>query len=86
MAPLSVLFQGAALLVAAAAMVALEGLLHCEQEFQLGTKTHQTSTTYNWHSQYHFFEWFRIKLKMCILQVETRELKVHEQVSMAMCE
>ncbi len=35
MAPLSVLFEGASLLVAATAVVALEGLLYCEQEFQL---------------------------------------------------
>lgn len=33
MAPLPVLFEGAALLVAATAVVALEGLLHCGQEF-----------------------------------------------------
>lgn len=37
MAPFSVLFEGAALLVASAAMVALEGLLYCEKEFQLFT-------------------------------------------------
>lgn len=37
MAPLSVLFKGAALLVAAAAVVALEGFLYCEQQFQLIT-------------------------------------------------
>lgn len=35
MAPLSVFFKRAALLVAATAMVALEGLFNCEQEFQL---------------------------------------------------
>lgn len=39
MAPLSVFFKGAALLVTATAVVALEGLLYCEQEFQLITKT-----------------------------------------------
>lgn len=39
MAPLSVLLQGAALLVAAAAMVALEGFLHWEQKVQLITNT-----------------------------------------------
>lgn len=39
MASLSVLFEGAALLVAATAVVALEGLLYCEQEFQLITNT-----------------------------------------------
>lgn len=39
MAALSVLLEGAALLVAATAVVALEGLLYCEQEFQLITNT-----------------------------------------------
>lgn len=33
MAPLSVFFKGASLLITAAAVVALEGLLYCEQEF-----------------------------------------------------
>lgn len=36
-APLPVLFQRAALLVAATAVVALIGLLYCKQEFQLFT-------------------------------------------------
>lgn len=35
MAPFSMLFKRAALLVATAAVVALEGLLYCKQEFQL---------------------------------------------------
>lgn len=39
MAPLSVLFEGASLLVAATAVVALEGLLYCEREFQLISNT-----------------------------------------------
>lgn len=37
-APLPVLFQGAALLVAATAVVALIGFFYCKQEFQLFTK------------------------------------------------
>lgn len=36
-APLPVLFEGAALLVAATAVVALIGLFYCKQEFQLFT-------------------------------------------------
>lgn len=38
MAPLPVLFQGAALLIAPTAVVALEGLLYCKTEFQSITK------------------------------------------------
>lgn len=36
-APLPVFFEGAALLVAATAVVALIGLFYCKQEFQLFT-------------------------------------------------
>lgn len=39
MAPFSVLFEGAALLVAPTTVVALEGLLYCKKEFQLFTST-----------------------------------------------
>lgn len=35
MAPLPVLFQGTALLIAPTAVVALEGLLYCKPEFQI---------------------------------------------------
>lgn len=49
MAPLSVLFEGASLLVAATAVVALEGLLYCEQEFQL-SPTHEAPTTSKWYN------------------------------------
>lgn len=50
MAPLPVLFQGAALLVAATAVVALIGFFDCKQEFQLFTKAtrrqHLTGNTF----------------------------------------
>lgn len=63
MAPLSVLVEGAPLLVAAAAVVALEGLLYCEQEFQLITKyINNIKKKKNWHSTYAFPK-FAVSLK-----------------------
>lgn len=41
-APLPVLFEGAALLVAATAVVALIGLLYCKQDFRLITNVQDT--------------------------------------------
>lgn len=43
-ASLPVLFEGAALLVAATALVALIGLLYCKQEFQLFTSVQLTTS------------------------------------------
>lgn len=43
-ASLPVLFEGAALLVAATALVALIGLLYCKQEFQLFANVQLTTS------------------------------------------
>lgn len=78
MAPLSVLLQRAALLVAATAMVALEGLLYCEAE--VSVKHSNTSTAL---SKYYFVK-HAVSYKtddgvhIGGRAGETRELKVNE--------
>lgn len=61
-APLPVLFEGAALLVAATAVVALIGLFYCKQEFQLFTNEPDDNI-----SLVHFQKWFHEYRRMCRL-------------------
>lgn len=67
MAPLSVLLEGAALLVTATAVVAFEGFFHCEQELKLNMNTWNVHLiTAKWFDSYYVLK--------CMISIKTDDV------------